>query len=73
MAECRACKAPIVWVKTEAGKLNPMDPLQEDATLASTVSHFATCPKAQQFRRVQKKLREKAAAKPLSNTPRMFE
>ncbi len=27
MAECRSCKAPIVWAKTEAGKLMPLDPM----------------------------------------------
>lgn len=26
MPECRSCGAPILWVKTESGKLMPLDP-----------------------------------------------
>ncbi len=43
VAKCRGCDADIVWLRTEAGKLMPID---GDGT-----PHFATCPKAAQFRR----------------------
>jgi hypothetical protein len=39
---CRGCDALIYWWETVAGKPSPHD---RDGT-----SHFATCPKASQFR-----------------------
>ena len=44
--KCRGCGAAIVWVKTAKGKNMPVD--------ADGQSHFATCPKAQDFRREKK-------------------
>lgn len=41
-ARCRGCRALIYWIKTSNGKNMPVD---VDGT-----SHFATCPKADQFR-----------------------
>lgn len=41
-SRCRGCKALIYWIKTAAGRNMPVDP---DGT-----SHFATCPKANNFR-----------------------
>lgn len=80
MGKCRACGAPIVWVRTQAGKAMPCDAkvrwytaapngrlkfvlitgevvageLAEDlknATGIGHISHFATCPNADDFRR----------------------
>lgn len=53
---CRSCGHPIVWFKTDAGKNIPIDAetvLAEDTTLELPrhVSHFATCPHADQHRR----------------------
>ena len=59
---CRGCGAPIVWIRTAAGKSMPCDAepvLSADiGGLAAFepdgvghVSHFATCPAAEQFRR----------------------
>jgi hypothetical protein len=43
VAPCKGCGATIAWVKTAAGKMMPVD---GDGT-----PHFATCPKAAEFRR----------------------
>jgi hypothetical protein len=40
---CAGCGEPIYWIKTKAGASMPLNP---DGT-----SHFATCPKADLFRR----------------------
>ena len=40
---CRGCGDPVYWIKTKAGQNMPLNP---DGT-----SHFATCPKANQFRK----------------------
>jgi hypothetical protein len=42
-ASCRACHAPIYWVRTEHGKNMPIN---TDGT-----PHWATCPKAKEFRK----------------------
>ncbi len=41
---CRSCGAGIYWIVTAKGKRMPVDP---DGT-----SHFATCPNADQHRRM---------------------
>lgn len=41
--ECRACHAPICWVKMPGKAPHPYD--------ATGLSHFATCEAADQFRR----------------------
>lgn len=56
IARCRACNAKIIWFKTDAGKNMPVDadtvePDDEALDLSRHTSHFATCPKADQFRR----------------------
>lgn len=64
---CSGCGAAIVWVVTRAGKRMPVDAKPEkrvvlddvhatgeppQAQVVDTyVSHFATCPKAQRFRK----------------------
>lgn len=52
---CRACDAPIVFLRTKAGKLMPVDAgavLHDDYQFDHKrhVSHFATCPEAATFR-----------------------
>ena len=46
-APCRGCHTVIEWWRTPAGKLIPMD--VTDGGQVQT--HFATCPKASQFRK----------------------
>jgi len=43
VSPCRGCGQSVAWITTKAGKLMPVD---DDGT-----SHFATCPKAGQFRK----------------------
>ena len=45
---CRGCGADILWCRTPAGKMMPVDPPEEDE---QAVTHFATCPDEKQFRR----------------------
>lgn len=63
---CRSCGADVIWAKTAAGKLMPLDATE---TLGKVVyqldttgrmqraegrgheSHFATCPQADRWRR----------------------
>lgn len=67
MAKCKTCQQEIVWGKTEAGKNVPLDPpekryiradltgdlaTEDDYIMVDThVSHFATCPQADQHRK----------------------
>lgn len=47
--ECRSCHAPILWaVNDKSGKSSPFDPAKDEAP---SVSHFATCPQAGQWRK----------------------
>lgn len=60
-SRCRACDAKILWARTAAGKLVPLDacPVAEgnmrrempDGSELRYLSHFATCPNADRFRR----------------------
>lgn len=56
-AKCRSCSEYIVWVKTEAGKNMPVDAdsFDEGDELvydhSKHISHFATCPNADQHRK----------------------
>jgi hypothetical protein len=43
LGRCRGCGAPIAWARTPAGRSAPLD--------RDGVSHFATCPEAERFRR----------------------
>lgn len=45
MGTCRACGAQIAWYKTPKGKSIPLNQDLEP--------HWATCPKAQEFRKAQ--------------------
>lgn len=60
-AECRSCKAAIVWLKTDRGKNMPVDAdtVQDDGATVfdpdqGMVSHFATCASAAEHRRPKK-------------------
>ena len=48
-AKCRGCGQEIEWYFTPKGGKMPFDLMQEDNSPA--VSHFATCPNADEFRR----------------------
>ena len=64
MAQCRTCKAEIVWMVTSAGKRVPLDPPEKRFVVNNTsvhrgqvemqdtwLSHFATCPQADEHRK----------------------
>lgn len=56
IVRCRSCQARIIWFKTEAGKNMPVDAdtveaEDQELELPRHVSHFATCPNANQHRR----------------------
>lgn len=56
VTKCRSCGASIVWFSTTAGKSMPVDaatvqPTDEQLELPRHVSHFATCPNANQHRK----------------------
>lgn len=56
ITRCRSCHAQIIWFKTPAGKNMPIDadsvePHDDELDLAKHVSHFRTCPNADQHRR----------------------
>ena len=56
VAKCKACQAPIVWMKTKAGKNNPVDlaSITTDEHIfnpCTMISHFATCKFADKFRK----------------------
>jgi hypothetical protein len=59
MPFCRSCNAEIVWIKTKAGKLMPLDPpvltvvTDQGETVRGRESHWATCPGAGEHRRAQ--------------------
>lgn len=64
-SNCRGCGAQIVWAETDAGKRMPIDAKGEKRFTMTTTgparyrvsmietftSHFATCPKAEHFRK----------------------
>lgn len=56
IARCRSCNAKIIWFKTDAGKNMPVDAdtveaEDQELDLDKHISHFATCPNANQHRR----------------------
>jgi len=60
MGKCKACGAPIYFIRTKLGRLMPCDVKSEkatvnvtlsDGTLKAVVPHFATCPEASQFKK----------------------
>lgn len=58
ITRCRSCNAKIIWFKTAAGKNMPVDADTvepeddvEELDLSRHVSHFSTCPNANQHRK----------------------
>ena len=62
MPNCRTCNKEIFWLKTQAGKIMPVDaetvPKKGTGDIATIIfdpktmtSHFITCPQANQHRR----------------------
>lgn len=59
ITRCRSCRARIIWFETTLGKKMPVDadtvePEDEELDLKRHVSHFVTCPSANQHRRAPK-------------------
>jgi len=61
-AHCRSCDAKILWAKTSAGKPMPLNEAKVqvhtlnsagniERTVFGHVSHFATCPNADAWRK----------------------
>lgn len=56
---CRGCQAPIYWAKNSKGKMHPFDCDVPGGTRPGNgltdhgrgVTHFATCPNADRFRK----------------------
>lgn len=58
ITRCRSCQAKIIWFKTITGKNIPIDadtvePDDEDLDMSRHVSHFATCPDGDRWRKPQ--------------------
>ena len=53
-SHCKACQRPIEWWKTTNGKMMPFDPMLTEDSAA--VSHWGTCPQAEEFRQPASKL-----------------
>jgi hypothetical protein len=56
ITRCRSCRAQIIWLKTAAGKNMPVDADSVEAEdqefqPGRHVSHFSTCPQADQHRK----------------------
>lgn len=57
VSNCKACGAPIVWMKTRNNKNIPVDrhtvrDLEAEVfDPATMIAHFASCPKAADFRK----------------------
>jgi hypothetical protein len=56
IVRCRSRNAKIIWFKTERGSNMPVDadtvePEDQELELPRHISHFATCPNANQHRR----------------------
>jgi len=53
---CQGCGIYIEWIKTKAGKNMPVDPAgvtvitADGRTVRGFIPHWATCPKANQFK-----------------------
>lgn len=50
VSHCKGCQAPVAWGLTKAGKKNPFD-FDLVAGKPTTITHWSTCPKVDQFRR----------------------
>ena len=62
MPKCKGCGADILWIKTKKNKSTPVDAQEITIYVTGTQSvvrghqpHWATCPKADNFRKGGKK------------------
>jgi hypothetical protein len=55
LSQCKGCFHKIYWIPTRAGKMMAVDP--------DGLSHFATCPRARQFRKEVSGLNKEKAEK----------
>lgn len=57
MPECRTCKKEIAWVRTESGKMMPIDidveiVVEKDGErIVVAKPHWASCPQAESWRK----------------------
>lgn len=64
MAQCRTCKAEIIWGLTANGKRVPVNPPEKRFVMGAQglevqdtwLNHFATCPQADQHRKKEEPL-----------------
>ena len=60
MAKCSGCGAEIVWIETKNKKIMPCNKEQttiitdKGETIKGHIHHWATCPKADNFRKKEK-------------------
>ncbi len=60
MAKCKGCGKEIVWITTISGKSMPCDAekttiiTDEGRAFTGHIHHWATCPKAQDFKKKEK-------------------
>lgn len=57
MAQCKSCKAKIIWMKTDSGKNICVDyddkiSREKKFDFNRMKSHFVTCPDAAKFRKI---------------------
>jgi hypothetical protein len=58
ITRCRSCRARIIWLPTAGGKTAPVDADTVDAEdevfePGKHISHFASCPQADQWRKTR--------------------
>lgn len=57
---CKSCKSPIRWIMMSTGRSMPVNPefvtvvTEAGTVIKGHISHFATCPNAQEHRKVKK-------------------
>ena len=57
MPECKGCGEEIEWIETTEGKRMPVNPgkvvvvTQDGKVVTGQVPHWATCPRAEDFRK----------------------
>lgn len=57
VSQCRGCPAQIRWVNMQTGKAMPVDAepikviIEEGRMISAYVPHWATCPKAKEFKK----------------------
>lgn len=57
MSECRGCGEEIEWIETVNGKKMPVNPgkivvvTSKGEVVTGQIPHWATCPKAQDFKK----------------------